>query len=166
MHVFFKVGDKWVGRLSHRIIASCFLDNPSDLPEVNHKNCCRSDNRVSNLEWCSNLYNQHYREKYGVSMTESQGHYTFAVDLGSLKVFFFRSQAEASKTIGADDGKINYVIKGKRNKTHNYWFTNADNNAINDAKNRLYKMIGDKIKEITAGDNSKEVAEFINGLNN
>jgi hypothetical protein len=37
----------------HRIVASAFLANPGQLPEVNHKNGDRSDNCVENLEWVS-----------------------------------------------------------------------------------------------------------------
>ncbi len=37
----------------HRLIATTYIPNPGNLPQVNHKNRNRSDNRVSNLEWCT-----------------------------------------------------------------------------------------------------------------
>ena len=40
-------------RLVHRVIAQTFLDNPHELPEVNHINGHKSDNSVSNLEYCT-----------------------------------------------------------------------------------------------------------------
>lgn len=41
----------------HRLVADVFLDNPDRLPEVNHKNAIRDDNRALNLEWVSKQEN-------------------------------------------------------------------------------------------------------------
>jgi len=43
--------------LIHRLVAEAFIPNLDNLPEVNHKNKNRADNRVENLEWCSKLDN-------------------------------------------------------------------------------------------------------------
>lgn len=44
----------------HRLVAEIFIQNPSKLPVVNHKDERKSNNCVSNLEWCTQSYNLKY----------------------------------------------------------------------------------------------------------
>lgn len=44
----------------HRVVAEAFIENPDNLPQINHKNEIKSDNRVENLEYCTNIYNARY----------------------------------------------------------------------------------------------------------
>lgn len=41
----------------HRLVATTYLDNPYDLPDVNHKDGIKSNNAVDNLEWISKSEN-------------------------------------------------------------------------------------------------------------
>ncbi|WP_187344743.1 HNH endonuclease [Lactiplantibacillus plantarum] len=44
----------------HRLVAKAFIKNYSKLNEINHKDENKSNNNVSNLEWCSRKYNVNY----------------------------------------------------------------------------------------------------------
>lgn len=44
----------------HRIVATAFIENPDNLPQVNHKDENKMNNCVDNLEWCSAAYNVNY----------------------------------------------------------------------------------------------------------
>ncbi len=43
--------------LVHVLVAKAYLDNPLNLPDVNHKNNKRQDNRVKNLEYVTHSDN-------------------------------------------------------------------------------------------------------------
>ena len=55
----------------HILVARAFIPNPYNLPEVNHINCNKYDNRVSNLEWVSKHDNMVHASKYSYKNRES-----------------------------------------------------------------------------------------------
>lgn len=66
--------------LLHRIVALTFLNNPDNLPQVNHINGNKLDNTLTNLEWCDNEYNMEHsittglRPKENFARGSKQGH--------------------------------------------------------------------------------------------
>lgn len=138
LRVNFCANGKFINLLVHRAVATCFIPNPLGLPEANHKDNNRINNTVSNLEWCDRQYNIAYREKYGKSATEVLGRPVFAVNLETCKVLWFESQSEAARQLGIDESIISRVVKGERQQTNGYWFT-EDESEITEEKIRKIK---------------------------
>lgn len=49
--------------LVHRLVAQAFIPNDDkSKTQINHRNECKSDNKVSNIEWCDRRYNNTYND--------------------------------------------------------------------------------------------------------
>ena len=44
----------------HRLVADAFIPNINNYEQINHKNELKDDNRVENLEWCDQKYNNSF----------------------------------------------------------------------------------------------------------
>lgn len=96
----------------HRIIAQTFLNNPENKPQINHKNCIKTDNRVLNLEWCTASENQihAYKEK----RRNISGENNPATNLTDKQVIEIRSKYTYNRRGGKGiDGVITKSILSK-----------------------------------------------------
>ena len=144
MMVHIRIDGKQTNKYVHRLVAQAFLPNPDNLPQVNHLDCDRTNNNVENLEFCDNYYNQKYREEFG----KASGRPVFAVNLTTLEVSRFRSQHEASRSLGLFNQSINKVIKGRIKQAGGFWFVKDDGHAVDVVKSKLHDVggVGLKIK--------------------
>lgn len=58
----------------HRAMALAFIPNPDNKPMVNHINAKRDDNRLANLEWCTNAENIKHSFNLGISSNKGDKH--------------------------------------------------------------------------------------------
>ena len=59
-HIRLRARGTNTGVYVHQLVAKAFVPNPNGYNEVNHKDENPGNNRSSNLEWCSHIYNVRY----------------------------------------------------------------------------------------------------------
>lgn len=81
-------------------------------------------------------------------VNNNPGRPLFAVDIKTSEVFRFESQHEAERQLGIYVGNINKVVKGERHTACGYWFTYADENAVEKTRAKFGDEIVCKVKEL------------------
>ena len=106
--------------LLHRAVASLFIDNSKNLPQVNHKNAIKWDNRVENLEWCTHWQNmKHARDNGLIATPKGENVYSAklkekdVLDIISLLSEKRLSQYEIAKRYGVSRSTILAIHVGR-----------------------------------------------------
>lgn len=93
----------------HRLVAEHFIENPLNLPSINHKDENRLNNDKNNLEWCTHQYNKEY---------SSSKYYKFkSPDGTTVEVFNLNKFCRENNL---SNGSLYLVIVGKY-RQHKGW---------------------------------------------
>ncbi len=105
----------------HQLVAQAFIPNPNNLPEVNHIDEDKSNNRVDNLEWCDRKYNINYgtrNKRAGISNAKP----VIMYDKKGNKLKEFDSMLSAGRylCIPKEPQGISKCCKGKCKSAYGY----------------------------------------------
>ena len=104
----------------HRLVASSFIPNNSDLPCVNHKDEIKHNNCFWNLEWCTWQYNNTYGNRLNKCAKKMQGNKYSAKSIicfNNYKVY--DSIKDCADELLCDSSKLCGVCRGRYKKTKN-----------------------------------------------
>lgn len=109
-----RVNGKRTVKMLHRVVAEAFIENPDNLPEVNHKDENPANNHVENLEWCTSKYNANYGTRNQRMVKDKYLKPITMIGYNGEEIKTFKSLKEAAVETGADSSSLIRVCKGKQ----------------------------------------------------
>lgn len=92
----------------HRLVAGEFIENPYMHPQVNHLNGNKYDNRVTNLEWCTNKQNLEHSYRTGLKKLRA----VLQIDNQTGEIInHFRSTHEAGRFVSVTNSSISSACR-------------------------------------------------------
>lgn len=100
----------------HKLMAIKYLDNPNNYKCVNHKDGNKLNNRIENLEWCTNSENMIHAYKNNLIKHKTKKIVQFTKDMKIIKIW--NSINEIEKELKINHSNIITVCKQNTNRKY------------------------------------------------
>lgn len=95
----------------HRLVAKYFIENPLNLPEVNHIDGNKSNNSFINLEWVTRKENVNHAFDIGLMKNRKTGKRIKVFQILENDVVLWNSISDASNSLKIDSSSISKVCR-------------------------------------------------------
>ena len=104
-----------------RLVAETFIQNPQNLPQVNHKDENKGNDEKENLEWCTCLYNLTYKNLHHRRNNKNNKKSKPVAQIKDGKIIkVFPSIREVERVLGFQNGNISQCCNGKTKTSYGY----------------------------------------------
>ena len=118
---------KYKGMRIHRLVAGAFIPNPSNYPEVNHKDGNKSNNKVENLEFVTYSENTLHAHRNNLIKAGGHGSTIDQIDIDTGKIInTFESIKKASEYLKMTRGKFRRIYEKKISYNEFKWIKHID----------------------------------------
>ena len=107
----------------HRIVASAFIPNPNNLPQINHIDGNPKNNIVENLEWCDASYNMKHAYENGLNPRLKKYNDARKKPIIRDDGKIYDCAYSAAKDMNVSVNSIRGVLKGRNHTCKGYSFS-------------------------------------------